>query len=410
MWRHRAACLALLLVLSMTAAAEPLTLDRAYELAASRNLDLQQRAVDVEVAQARTDGASALLNSNPNVTASLGPRSSTAGRSLDYGVQLMQQIEVAGQRNARIEAAEAGKASADAQLRAAGARLRAEVRMRFGRALASDQRVFLATEARGLAQKGLDAADERFRAGAAPLLEVNTARIELGRAMRAHADTIRARSVAFGELRLSLGLTATDELVLAGELSAEELRALPEESVLVERALASRFDLEEARRNADAAGAQQRLASRDWLPSPRLGIAYNHEQESKATIVQGVLAFDLPLFARNQGPRGETNARAKQTKLAITAMERAVAQEVRAALARALAAHSGAEGYRGDVLKAMQENMELVNDSYRAGKIDFLQLIVIRGKALEARREFIDVLEELSSAHAELEFAIGGPL
>lgn len=410
MRRFRPAVVVLLLVVAVTAAGEPLTLDKAYELAASRNLELQLRAGDVEAAQARSDGASVLLSSNPNVMASLGPRSSTAGRSLDYGVQLMQQVEVAGQRSARVDAAEAGEASANAQLRATGARLRAEVRTGFGRALAADQRVMLAKEAQALAQQGLNAADERFRAGAAALLEVNTARVELGRVTRALAESIRARSVAYGELRLALGLPGEDELVLSGELSAEDLQALPDESVLLARALASRFELEQARRNDDAAGAQARLASRDWLPSPRLGVSYNHEQESQATIVQGVLAFDLPLFNRNQGPRGEASARAKQAKLAITATERAVAQEVRAALARAIAARSAAEGYRGDVVKAMQENMDLVNDSYRAGKIDFLQLIVIRGKALDARREFIDVLEELSSAHAELELAIGGAL
>ena len=51
--------------------------------------------------------------------------------------------------------------------------------------------------------------------------------------------------------------------------------------------------------------------------------------------------------------------------------------------------------------------MALVTDSYRAGKIDFLQLVVIRGRSLEARREFIDVLEELNAAEAGLDLALG---
>lgn len=62
-----------------------------------------------------------------------------------------------------------------------------------------------------------------------------------------------------------------------------------------------------------------------------------------------------------------------------------------------------------DVVKAMQQNMELVTDSYRAGKIDFLQLMVIRRQAVEARREYIDVLEELNAAQASLDRAVGQP-
>lgn len=395
---------------TVASAQTSLTLEEAFELAASKNIELQQRAVDVEAAQARVDGASVVLNSNPNVTLSLGPRASAAGVSVDYGAQLTQQVEVAGQRGARVDAAEAGVGSASARLKAARAKLRAEVRTRFGRALAADQRLTLAQEALALSQQGLAAADERFRAGSAALIEVNTARVELGRVTRARAEAGRARSAAYGELRLTLGLAPSEELALKGVLAEQEQTALPDEKLLIERALASRFELEQARREAEAARAQSRLAFREWLPSPRIGVSLNHERESQTTIVQGVLGFDLPLFSRNQGPRGVAAAQERQAELALTATERAVVQEVRAALARAFAARAAADGYRGDVVKAMQENMELVNDSYRAGRIDFLQLVVIRRQALEARREYIDVLEELSGARAELELAIGGAL
>ena len=396
------------LLLTASSAHAQLTMAEASEVASARNLELQQRAADVDVAKARVGGASMLLTTNPTVTLSLGPRFGTAGRSLDYGGQLMQQLELAGQRGARVDAAEAGVAAATAQLQAAQARLKADVRSRFGRALAAGLRVALAQEAQTLAQQSFTAADERFRAGSTALIEVNTARVELGRVTRARADTERARSIAHGELRLTLGLDAAEALAPQGDLAAEVQAALPAEEPLIDRALGSRFELAQARKNVEAAQSQARLASREWLPSPRLGVSVSHEQESQATIVQGVLAFDLPVFNRNQGPRAVSVAQVRQAQLALTAVERAVAHEVRGALARATAARAAAEGYRADVVKAMQENMDLVNDSYRAGRIDFLQLVVIRRQALEARREFIDVLEELNSARAELELAIGG--
>jgi cobalt-zinc-cadmium efflux system outer membrane protein len=58
-------------------------------------------------------------------------------------------------------------------------------------------------------------------------------------------------------------------------------------------------------------------------------------------------------------------------------------------------------------MKAMQQNTDLVTESYRAGKIDFLQLVVIRRQAIDTQREYIDVLEELNAAEAELGRAVG---
>jgi cobalt-zinc-cadmium efflux system outer membrane protein len=55
----------------------------------------------------------------------------------------------------------------------------------------------------------------------------------------------------------------------------------------------------------------------------------------------------------------------------------------------------------------MEENLELGTESYRAGKIDFLQLLLVRRQTLEARHEYLDVLEELNAAQAQLDRALG---
>jgi cobalt-zinc-cadmium efflux system outer membrane protein len=59
------------------------------------------------------------------------------------------------------------------------------------------------------------------------------------------------------------------------------------------------------------------------------------------------------------------------------------------------------------VLEALDENVALVNKGYEAGKIDFLQLILIRRETLEARRDYIEALEELNTAEAELDRVVG---
>lgn len=382
-----------------------LTLEEATRLALLDNPDVRALTANVEAAKARLAGASLILQNNPTVTASAGPRSSPAGETLDYSFQVLQQFEIAGQRGVRVDGAEAALDAAEAQLQALRSEVTARVRVSLGHALAAEQRVQLADETLTIAQQGVDAADERFRAGAAALLEVNTARVEVGRAARARAQAKRDRSETLAELHLLLGLDPSVPVSPAGELKSQDPVGDPME--MVQQALTNRAELREGRRALDAARAEARLASRDRMPSPRIGASYSREEESSTSIVQGVLAFDLPLFNRNIAIRGVTAARVSQLEMALEATERRIKQEVLTSLDRVEAARAAADGYADDVVKAMRENMELATESYRVGKIDYLQLAVIRRQALEARREYIDVLEELNAAQAQLDRALG---
>ena len=404
----RPLCVLMALGAADSAPAEPrtLTAEEAVRLALERNPDVRTAEEDLVAAKARLAGASLLLQSNPGVTASAGPRSSPAGRTRDHSVQILQQIEIGGQRGARMEAAKAAVESSQARVQAARAEVAGRVRESFGRALGAEQRVRLATETLGLAQQGVAVAEERFAAGAAALIEVNTARVELGRASRDKGEAERRRAEAAAELHLLAALDPGD-MTLQGDLASPESLETADAGGRVEEALANRGEILASRRALDAAKAELRLAAREWIPSPRIGASYTREEESSTSIVQGVVSIDVPVFNRNKAARGVAAARVSQLEAASAATERRVRQEVITATARLQAARGAADGYAGGVVKAMQENMDLAAESYRAGKIDFLQLLVIRRQTLDARREYIDVLEELSAARAQLDRALG---
>ena len=175
--------------------------------------------------------------------------------------------------------------------------------------------------------------------------------------------------------------------------------------MLETQALAQRADLQAARAELEAARARQRLATREALPSPRLGVTYSREEE--AQIVQGTLGLELPLVQRNQAARGVAAARLAQAEQALQTLERAVRMEVRLATERYQTASAAADAYGGGVLAALEENLALVNEAYRAGKVDFFELLVIRREALDARRDYIEALEELNAAGAQLKRAVG---
>lgn len=387
------------------AAAEPLTLAEAVRLAEENNPDLRTLAAEVDAARALLRGASLLLQANPSLTASAGPRRSEAGDSRDSGVQLVQDFEVAGQRGARIGAAEANVDAAQARLEARRVELLAEVRERFGAALAATQRLDLATETLATARESLEAAEQRFAAGATALLEVNTARIEFGRLTREKAQAEGRQATARGELALVVGLDPRQPLDEQGELGLTSSLLTADQAGRL--ALERRGELRAARRTLDAAKAEARLAERARFPNLRLGASYAREEESDATVVQGIVGIDLPLFNRNSAARGVAAARVRQQEIALASTERRIHQEVVVAVARVRAARDAADGYAADVVEAMEQNMELATESHRAGKIDFLQLMVVRRQALDARAEYVDILEELDAASARLDRAVG---
>jgi cobalt-zinc-cadmium efflux system outer membrane protein len=113
------------------------------------------------------------------------------------------------------------------------------------------------------------------------------------------------------------------------------------------------------------------------------------------------------LFDRNQVEWGVTAARVLRAERSKVAAERAIERDVRLALARYAAAQSAARTYAEEVLVAIRENLELATEAYRAGKLDFLELMIVRRETIAARRGHVEALETLATAGAELDRALG---
>lgn len=396
---------ALFISMAVGAVARPLSEKEAVALALERNADLQALAADVSAAQARLSGASLLLQANPEATVQAGPRYRESGTIADASLEIAQRIEIAGQRGLRMRAAKEGVGAAEARLQARKAEVAADVRTAFVRLLAGDEQLSLASAAVDLARSGLSAAEQRKRVGAASQIEINTARVEMGRALREELAATRRKASARAELSVLLNLSANDDVRPQGTLSPPPLRESMDPGRLAEQARDRRADLRAARQELAAAVAERSLAGREVIPSPRLGVGLKHEEG--ANIVLGTIAIDLPLFNRNQAARGATAARERQAQSALGALERRVSQEIALAAQRYQAAAQATSVYRGEVLSASEQNLALVTEAYRTGKIDFLQLVVLRRSAVEARLGFIETVEELNAADAQLDRVLG---
>jgi cobalt-zinc-cadmium efflux system outer membrane protein len=387
---------------------EPLTLRAVVERALAQNADVRSADAEVRAAKARLEGASVPLASNPELSGAAGPRDSgAAGRTLDYEVALSQRVEIGGQRGARVASARAALGAAEARLIAAKVRVAAEVRELLGRVAGAGLRTEVAAEALGLAEQAARAAEKRFQAGDVARIEVNSARVERGRATRAAivAEQERLAALAELELVLVLGTEPGTAPEIAFGLEGESREAERGLGGLVREALASRRDVAAARLDVTAAESEASLAARSAVPTPALGVSIAREE--KANIVLGRLSIELPLFARNQAERGVASARVEQAQVALAALERRAAQEVRLAAERVRAARRMVAAFDSTTTAALAENLVLATKAYEAGQIDFVRYQLLRREALDARRDRIDALEALNRAAVQLERALG---
>lgn len=386
------------------AAQRALTEREAVALAISNNPELQALEQEIEVSRAKLAGASVLLQSNPDLDASVGARDPAAGSKPEWRVGLTQSFEIAGKRGARISSADAVVAANLERLSARRAEIVADVRQSFARLQAAEQRTKLADEAQKQAGDGLAAANERFKVGASSLLELNSARVEIGRAARDQRLARQQQAATAGEFALLLALEPGDDVAPAGALSVAST-SVPAVESLIQQAMDGRADLKAAALDVVGAEREVDLADREAIPDLRVGAAYAREEG--AQIIQGTIGIGLPLFNRNQAGKGSAAARLRQARIAREALARRVVQEVRLAATRFEAARSTADLYGADVLRALEENLGLAIEAYKAGKVDFLQLVLVRRETLEARRAYIDTLEELTAARAQLDRVLG---
>ena len=143
---------------------------------------------------------------------------------------------------------------------------------------------------------------------------------------------------------------------------------------------------------------------------PELEASLFYEEEEADEITGGGLAITLPLFDRKKGEIARARAEAREAETMLHAAE----LQARAEVARAEAALARAEQvlalYDAEVLDAARENVSLMEDSYREGKVRLSEVLVLRQTLVEAEEQYLEARFERAVATVDLLTAVGLPL
>src|SRR5262249_53218741 len=384
----------------------------AVERARTANPELRAAAQEVEIVRGRLVKARYPSQFNPQLGGEGGHRSRSgpggSASATDYGVALSQEIEVAGQRGARIAEAEKNLARAEAQVHDRERLLDAEVKQAFFAVLVGTRRVQHLIHLEELDRRGRDAAAARATAGESSVIEANLAAIRYGQARKATLDADAELESAQATLRRLLSLDSSAPLELSGDLAGTARRLTIEEAV--GRALEMRPDLVAAGREVDRIDAEQTLTRRLAVPNPTVEAFYRKEDIEPNRIAGAGLRIPLPLFDRKQGELVTLAGLETRARFQVDAVRQRIAQEVVESLQRYQAAGRALAVFEQDVLGRVDETFGFIEAAYRAGKIDLFQLVVVQNDLVSAQLSYLDALARFRQSEVDLERAIGGPL
>jgi outer membrane protein, heavy metal efflux system len=391
------------LVLSTSAKAQtpPMKLDDALARARQRAPQIIATQGQIAEAQGRLLGASVLLQENPVMAGSVGPRRSAVHNTTDFDIEVSQSFELGGRRAARIAGARAGVERETANSSDVLRRLLRDVRAAFARGLAAQERQRLAGAAEEVAEELLSSMQRRYEAGDVPVLDVNLARSGAART-RAEGRTAEARYIsALGDLRVLLGMTTEEPLTIVGDLRDRKHYEL--EMLLA--GAPQRADLRVLTAEIREAEAQTRLGK--GMASPTVAPGFTFKRDSGDNVYQGGLTFTLPVFNHGQELRAVGVARAARLTRELEFSTSAVAVEVRTAFEVYRSHLAAVEELEQNALPSIDENEKLARRSFEEGEIGLAELLLIRRESFETRITYTERLWDAAIAGIELEARAG---
>lgn len=379
-----------------------LTIDRVLDLAERQNPEvLLARARTAQAGGALTR-ARALLATNPEADVFIGSRhTSVGGRSAEQEFSLVQRFEIGGQRGHRVAAASAGVTQRTFEVGARTLQAQTAALAALYRAAHAGEVRRVTEEAFALAEEAVRAAQARYDAGETAVLDVNVARVELARARREQLAAVSRLEGALGELREVLALPAQERLQVEAPLEGRDVPAL---DVLLAR-FPERADVRALGANLTQAEAELRLARAARTPDLFGGFGFRREEGQP--VAGARFGFTVPLFQRQTGAIAAASGRISEAKTALETRQVAIDARLRAAYARYTVAVEAADALRSSALPLLAENEQLTRESYQAGKIGLLELLVIRREGFAARREAFDAQLEASLAAVEVRSLAG---
>jgi cobalt-zinc-cadmium efflux system outer membrane protein len=386
-----------------------ISLRDALALALTNNPELSAYSWEIRAAEARKLQASLLPN--PEVELEFEEVGRTGKRSGFDGAEatlvLSQLVELGGKRDKRMQVATLAKRATEWDYEVKRLDVLTRVKKAFVNVLARQKHLELVEELARLSETVLNTVSQRVEAGKDTPLEKTkaevvyaVAQIELKKAYK-NLDSARISLASTWA-----GKTAVFERAV-GEY--EKISPIPPPHKLA-HLLDQNPDItrwgDEIAKHQAALQLEEAKAISD--PSVFGGVQRFNEDDDTAMVFG--FSMPLPIFDRNQAGVREARyrlAKAREEQQAEAIRVNAVMME---AYARLFNAFTEVEGLKNEILPRAGQVFEAATESYREGKLNYLNVLDAQRTLFEAKGQYIEALADYHNAQADMERLTGqGP-
>ncbi|MCX7409804.1 MAG: TolC family protein [Planctomycetales bacterium] len=271
-----------------------------------------------------------------------------------------------------------------------------DVKQLFYETLGAQRRQEVTDEFVNLARQAADITSTRKLAGEASQVDVLQTEIQLQQLIVLQRQSSVAMRGAWEQMVATIGLPEMMPRNVAGELptvsvqhdwDSEYLRLL-EVSPEVQAALAR---IGRARANMDRQQVQA-------IPNLSVMAAAGYDRMTGSQIINTQVGLPLPLFNQNQG----NQSAAYSEYCRATQDWQRVQLSLKSRLAQTARDYDTAAAtvnlYRDEIVPKSQQTLDVAEKTYRAGQIDFLQVLTIRRTYFDARLTYLAAQTDLAQA------------
>jgi cobalt-zinc-cadmium efflux system outer membrane protein len=386
-----------------------LTLQRAIELSLKHNLSLIASGENLSIAHAQLVQAG--LIQNPTLGQSSGflyPISPHEGLpSMDGNIsQVLNSIFT---QPARVSVARVQELQANIDMASQAYSLAQQVDSKYQEMVHLIRGRRLLVRIQDLYQRAVQAAEARQKVGIIPTPELNRARLNLADAHRQVQHLTTQYQRASREMNWLMGFSTAPQWTLP-ESATDEVKSapvIPEVTQL--EALGSRYRLDLLRADLDNKIGEHQVALAKVGIVPEVTLGFEISRDGNHNLVGGpyIPSLTLPIFDPGLVALESAKAQLRKAQKTFNALQGQVHQDVRTAYDNWKIAADDLQFYREHLIPQQEENVRLMELSFRLGNDDLDTLLNVYQSYVSQLQSYEDALQSYHDSNQALEQAVG---
>lgn len=311
------------------------------------------------------------------------------------------------QKPRQVRAADRRLRAASSEALAAALDTIAAAGEQYAAARALDDQVRVLDEQLRILDQFLELIRQRFRAGEATQLDVQTLeaeRVDLQIDVVQRASDRRQARLTLARLIGRPGGTIDWEL--PGATAAEEVVPAAPEADWVAAALANRPEVQAARWELAALGDEATLADLAGLEGAEAGA--DAERDGGEWAAGPALALPIPLLDWGQQRRAKAQAQRIEARHRLTQVRRQVVEDVRRAVDALMSSRAAVRTAESELIPLQRRRREQAERAYRAGMTNINAVLMAERNLQASRAKLIELRQQARTALVRLHRAAGG--